>query len=533
MFNGIKSTIFLSPSILLGILFSIPALIIIFSLFLPFSENWIHLKDTVLNEYISNSWKLLIGVSIGVFIIGVSTAWLTSTCNFFGKNFFVWGLVLPFAIPPYIMAYSFTGLFDSYGTANELMKLIFNLDSDEVFFPSVRNISGAILIFSFTLYPYVFLISRTAFLNQSRDIFDISRTLGLSKSKTFLKVALPLARPAIIAGIMLVAMETLSDFGAVEHFAVPTFTSGIFRTWFGMNDIITAKQLAAFLFLLFLIFIVIEKYSRRKLQYNNISTSNRKLVPVQLYGIKQIGAFITCFIPVLIGFFIPFIQLLYWAVAHKLSYFDSSFFIAAFNTIYLSIIAVLICIITSLVINFFIRLNKNNFLTMINKIISSGYGIPGIVLALGVLEFFSFLDDSFNVLFTGSILGLVFAYSVKFYALPNSNIQSGFNKISSSLDDISDTLGHTKFSLLTKIHLPLLRTSFLTAILVFLIEVIKELPATLILRPFNFDTLSVSAYLYASDDRMVEAAAPSIAIVMVSLIPIILLLKIISRDNNE
>ena len=267
MFNSIKSSIFLSPSILLGILFSIPALIIIFSLFLPFSENWIHLKDTVLNEYISNSWKLLIGVSIGVFIIGVSTAWLTSTCNFFGKNFFVWGLVLPFAIPPYIMAYSFTGLFDSYGTANELMKLIFNLDSDEVFFPSVRNISGAILIFSFTLYPYVFLISRTAFLNQSRDIFDISRTLGLSKSKTFLKVALPLARPAIIAGIMLVAMETLSDFGAVEHFAVPTFTSGIFRTWFGMNDIITAKQLAAFLFLLFLIFIVIEKYSRRKLQY--------------------------------------------------------------------------------------------------------------------------------------------------------------------------------------------------------------------------------------------------------------------------
>ena len=235
----------------MAIIFSLPAIFIFLSLAQDFSSNWIHLVDTVLPEYLLNSLKLFIGVSIGVFILGVSTAWIISTCEFRGKKFFSWALILPFAIPPYIMSYAFTGLFDSYGTANDLARFIFQLDPETVLFPSVRNITGAIIVFSFTLYPYVFLISQTSFLNQSRDIFDVSRTLGLSRFKTFFKVALPIARPSIVASLMLVAMEVLSDFGAVEHFAIPTFTSGIFRTWFGLNDLTTAKQLASILFMIF------------------------------------------------------------------------------------------------------------------------------------------------------------------------------------------------------------------------------------------------------------------------------------------
>tara|TARA_B100001123_G_C15279043_1_gene1013296 strand:- start:813 stop:2108 length:1296 start_codon:yes stop_codon:yes gene_type:complete len=431
------------------------------------------------------------------------------------------------------MSYAFTGLFDSYGTANEIMRYIFDLESSYNFFPSVRNIPGAIIIFSFTLYPYVFLLAQTAFINQSRDLIDVSRTLGLSKKLTFLKVALPLAKPSIIAGLMLVAMETLSDFGAVEHFAIPTFTTGIFRSWFGMHDLTTAKQLAGFLFVIFLILIIIEKYSRKKMQYNFSFTSNRKLVPVQLKGIKNYLSFVLCGIPILIGFIIPFTQLLYWALVYKLDYFDSTFYESAYNTFLLTLISATACVSISLIINYVLRINKNSFLSFTNKIISSGYGIPGIVLALGVLDFFSIVNIYGNLVITGTIIGLIFAYSIKFYALPNLSIESGFRKINKSIDEISYTLGVSNFNLLRKVHAPLLKNSLQIALLLISIEIIKELPATLILRPFNFDTLSVSAYMYASDERMVEAAAPSIAIVLVTLIPILLLIKILSKESNE
>ncbi len=528
-----KNFFSLFPTTLIGIFFSIPAIIIFLSLFQDFSSNWNHLIDTVLFEYFFNSFKLFLGVSIGVFIIGVSTAWIVSTCDFKGKDFFSWALVLPFSIPPYIMAYAFTGLFDSYGTANDIARIIFNLGEDYAFFPSVRSIGGAIIVFSFTLYPYVYLIAQNAFSNQSRDIFDVSRTLGFSRTKTFFKVALPIARPAIVASLMLVGMEVLSDFGAVEHFAIPTFTSGIFRTWFGLNDLVTAKQLASLLFLIFLILILIEKYSRRKIVYSSSSTSNRELIPTPLKGSKSILAIMICSLPIIIGFLVPFIQLLYWAIFHESSFINIELFYSIYNSISLAIVGGLFCIATATFINYVLRIKRSKYLSFINKSITSGYGIPGIVLALGVLNLFLVIDNYFNILLTGSLIGLIFAYMVKFYALPNSSIESGFKKIPNILDDVASSLGKPKNKILNNVHIPLLKKSFLIAMLVFMIEVIKELPITLILRPFNFNTLSVSAYSYASDERMIEAAGPSIAIVMVCLIPIIILIKFMRNNLNE
>ena len=345
---------------IISIIFLVPIFLILASLFDGYSATWEHLIQTVLVEYISNSLLLVCGVSFGVFILGVSTAWLVTACDFKGKGFFKWSLILPLSIPPYIMAYAFTGLFDSSGSMNTIIQSIFNLDSSFIFFPSVRNIPGAIIIFSFTLYPYVYLISQTAFVNLSRDVFDTARTLGLSKKETFLQLALPLARPAIIAGLMIVAMETISDFGAVEHFAIPTFTTGIFRAWFGMNDITTAKQLAALLFILFLFFLIIEKYSRKKIKFNQSLTSNRELVPVKLTGLKGFSATLLCSIPIVIGFIIPISQLCYWAISYNMEYFDYYFISSAINTIYLAILSGIFCVAISVSFNYLIRVKKNN-----------------------------------------------------------------------------------------------------------------------------------------------------------------------------
>ena len=518
---------------LFALLFSIPILIILLSLFNEYSENWFHIYNTVLNEYVLNSFTLFIGVSIGVFILGVPTAWIVATSDFKFKKIISCALVLPFAVPPYIMAYSFTGLFDSYGTANELIRSAFDTADNYVFFPSIRNIGGAIIVFSLTLYPYIYLISYNAFLNQSRDIFDVSRTLGLSKIKTFFKIGIPITRPAIVAGLMIVAMETLSDFGAVEHFAIPTFTTGIFRAWFGLYDLTTAKQLAANLFIIFLVLIAIEKFSRRKINYINNSISNKNLTVTKLKGKWESIAIAICLIPIIFGFLIPCSQLLYWTINYKLSFFDENLLYTIFNSVYLALISGLFCIVIGTLINYLLRINKSKFLSLLNNIITSGYGIPGIVLSVGILNFFLFLDESLNVFLIGTVLGLIFAYSIKFYALPNSSIQSGLKKISVNLDDVTKTMGYNKIKLLLKVHVPLLRNSYLTGILIFMIDVIKELPMTLILRPFNFNTLSVSAYTYAADERMVEAAAPSIAIIMVCLIPIFFVFKSIKETTDE
>jgi len=526
--------------VVLFLIFIAPVIIVLSSLFGEYSDNWTHLYNYVLTGYILNSLWLVIGVSFCVLIIGVGTAWLVTNYNFTGKNFFEWALILPFAVPPYILAYTFTGLFDTFGTANNLIRDIFFLGNDFTFFPKVRNIYGAIIVFSFTLYPYVYLVSRMAFINQSRSILESGRTLGFNQFQVFYKLAVPMIRPAIVAGLMLVIMETLSDFGAVDHFAIATFTTGIFRTWYGMYDLETAMQLASLLLIFVTLFIFIERRSRRKAAFSIAGSVYKPLKQSQLIGYKNLLAFIACMLPIFIGFILPVLELSYWALNYKLDFFNQKFISTALNTLYLSLIAAFLCTLLALIINFSIRYKTNNLLKFLSSFLTVGYAVPGLILAIGVMRLLTFLDrnftiEMFNLMLTGSLVGLMLAYIIKSYALSSTTFDAGFERISPRIDDVARSLKTSGWNLLSKVHVPLLKTSFLTSMLLVVAEVIKELPATLILRPFNFDTLAVSTYIYAAEERMYDAAAPAISIVVVGLIPIIILTRLIrtSRPANR
>ena len=536
-FNNLLNNFWKLIPIFCLFVFISPLIFVLGSLLGEFNDNWSHLIEYVLPSYVSNSLILIVGVSILSLILGVGTAWFVTNFDFFGKSWLEWAIILPLAIPPYILAYTFTGLFDSYGSANEIVRYLFNLESGFIFFPNVRNIYGAIVVFSFTLYPYVYLTTRMAFLNQSRSLMEAGKLLGNSTRLLFFRLAVPLVRPAIIAGLALVIMETLSDFGAVDHFAIQTFTTGIFRTWYGMYDLSTAMQLSSFLLIFVAIFIFLERSERSKMSYSYANSTFKKTDSLKLVGLKNFFAFLFCFFPLFIGFILPIIELLNWAVFFPSENFLSNNLISTlFNTIVLGVTAGILCTIFALLINFLKRFHKSWLLDFSSQLLTLGYALPGIILAIGIIKFFSFLDKSFINLFLemtllGSLIGLMLAYVIKAYALASNTIESGFLRINHSIDDVSLSLKKAKFEIFFKIHLPLMKTSILTSLLLVISEVIKELPATLILRPFNFDTLAVTTYIYASEERMYEAASPAIMIVLIGLIPIIFLSKII-RDSR-
>ena len=535
-FNSLFHNFLKVLPIFLFFIFITPVILVLSSLFNGYSDNWFHLYNYVLSEYIINSIFLILGVSFFVVLIGVLSSWLVTNYDFFGKSFFEWALILPLAVPPYILAYTFTEIFDTYGSANTLLNNIFLFDEKKVFFPSVRNIYGAIAVFSFTLYPYVYLVSRMAFVNQSISIIEAGRILGLSRVGAFFKLSIPLIRPAIFAGLALVIMETLSDFGAVEHFAIATFTTGIFRTWYGMYDLNTAMQLASLLLIFVTIFLVFERLSRKKAAFVSSNSLYKKHKVMKLKGSYSFFAMLFCLIPVFIGFILPIIELINWTINYKLDFFNRDFLKSAFNSLLLALIAAFLCTMIAFLINFTARYQGNKLLSFLSSTLMLGYAVPGLILAIGITQLLTIIDNSFNlftidIVLTGSLIGLIIAYIIKSYALSNSTIESGFQRISNSLDDISKTLNISGIKLMYKIHFPLLRTGLLTSTLLVGSEVIKELPATLILRPFNFETLAVSAYNYASEERMYEAAAPSIAIVIVGLLPIIILSRMIKNSR--
>ena len=536
-FSKILSPWYVLPIITL-LIFLAPILIILSSIFSDYSDNWEHIYNYVLIDYVINSIVLVSGVSVLVMAIGSVTAWVVTNYNFFGKKFFEWGLILPLAIPPYILAYTFTGLFDSYGTANEIARDLFNLQQSAVLFPNIRNIYGAIIVFAFTLYPYVYLICRTAFLNQSKSMFEVGRTLGLSQTLVFFRLALPLVRPALIAGTMIVAMETLSDFGAVDHFAVSTFTTGIFRTWYGMYDLTTAMQLASMLLIFITFCLIIERTSRRNASYDSVS-SNFKPSPVQkLDSLKSFACFLVCFLPIFIGFLLPILEILNWALSFNSGFFDKQFLSISSNTILLSVTSAILCTFIAMMINFSIRYKNSPVLKSINPFLNIGYAVPGLILAVGIVQLLVFVDSKLLIslegyFLTGSIFGLIFAYVIKSYALANSTYEAGYQKINKAIDDSARVLKSGGFNLLYRVHFPILKTSFFTSILLVTSEVVKELPATLILRPFNFETLAVSTYIYASEERMIEAAAPATAIILIGLIPIYFISKMIRASRLE
>ncbi len=523
----------------------IPAFIIFGHLALPFSENFKHITDTVLSDYVSNSLALMLGVAVGTFVLGTSTAWLTSTCTFPGRKVFEWALLLPMAMPAYIIAYTYTGMLDISGPVQQQLRDTFDWRYGDYWFPEVRSLGGAICMLSLVLYPYVYLIVRTSFLRQSYGLLEISRSLGLSPWQTFFRVALPSARPAIIAGLSLALMETLADYGTVHYFGVSTFTTGIFRTWFGMGDLVSSAQLASVLLTFVALLIIVERGSRMRLRYHHTTKANRHMPRQNLRGAHKYLSVTWCAAVVALGFALPATQLFVWVLQSWEKNIDAAFVKLVFNSFYLAAMASTCCLVLALLLNFSYRLlTPNKVAIFCIRAATLGYALPGTVIAVGVLIPFANIDNvinnwaqtAFNIspglILSGTVIALIFAYTVRFVSVSTQTLESGYSKIQLNIDSSARTLGMRPSQVFQKIHLPLLRSSLLTALLLVFVDVLKELPTTLILRPFNFNTLAVRAYELASDERLSDAAVASLAIVLVGLIPVILLSKTIAAGKH-
>ncbi|MFP4336443.1 MAG: ABC transporter permease [Halothece sp.] len=553
--------------LLIALLIATPILFILTSIFADTGEIWQHLVATVLSEYVKNALILMVGVGLGVLIIGVGTAWLLTRCQFWGSNILEWALLLPLATPAYLLAYTYTHLLDFFGPVQTTLRSLFGWVSvNDYWFPEIRNIWGAIAMLTLALYPYVYLLVRVAFTEQAGRLVEASRSLGCNPWLSFIKVALPLARPAIASGVALVLMETLGDFGTVQYFGVTTFTTGIYRTWFGMGERVAAAQLSVVLLLFIAVLIVLERLSRRQAQYYESVSSNQPPPPYQLPQSSAIAAFFFCTIPLMFGFIIPVAYLGYLTVANAEYTLNQNFWDMAQHSLILGGISAILASAIALFLGYgqrqaqgktFAPLSKGNspFAPLskggwgdlniapiiqngINigvRIAALGYAIPGTVIAVGILIPLTQLDQildrwmrstfdiSTGLLFSGTITALVFAYLVRFLAVAFNTVESSLTKIKPSLDEASRSLGHNLLSTLLRIHLPLMWGGTLTAVMLVFVDVMKELPATLILRPFNFDTLAVKVYEYASDERLIEAAAPALTIILVGIIPVIFL----------
>ncbi len=543
-------------TVLLSILLSLPIWVVLSSGFVDARSVWQHLASTVLGTYISNSLILAIGVGIGTVAIGVSTAWLVTLCEFPGRRLFEPLLLLPLAAPAYILAYTYTDLLEYSGPIQSQLRSWFGWESaQDYWFPSVRSIGGAIVMLTLVLYPYVYLLARSAFLTQSSRLLEASRNLGCSPWQSFWQIAVPLARPAIVAGVSLALMETLNDFGTVEFFAVPTFTTGIYRTWFGMGERLAASQLAILLLLFIFGLIILERISRQQQRYYQNAGQGRAMSPYLLSGWRSGLAIVSCSLPVLLGFLVPvglLLQLIRVNSAAAGTTRDDSdfpgdressaviatnmpdrFWGFANHSLTLALLTAAIAILVSIFLAYSQRLRPAN--RWATQMATLGYAIPGAVIAVGVLvplgQFDNTVDAwsrsnlgvSTGLLLSGTIFALVFAYLVRFLAVGFGAVESSLERIKPSLDDASRSLGCGTIATLQQVHLPMMRSGLVTGLILVFVDVMKELPATLIIRPFNFDTLAIRVYNLASDERLAEAAAPALAIVLVGLLPVLLL----------
>tara|TARA_B110000211_G_scaffold43285_1_gene45304 strand:- start:6661 stop:8286 length:1626 start_codon:yes stop_codon:yes gene_type:complete len=501
---------------------------------------WQHLLDTVLNEYLVNSLLLLLGVGVGVLLLGVPTAWLTSMCSFPGRRWLSWALLLPLAMPAYIIAYTYTGLLDFAGPVQTWIRDLTGLGYGDYWFFEIRSLGGAIVMMSLVLYPYVYLMARAAFLEQSLSSIEVGCSLGYSRWRAMWSLALPMARPAIITGLSLALMETLADYGTVQYFGVSTFTTGIFRTFYGYGDTAAAAQLAASLLAFVMLLVLLERYSRRRARYHSAAESRARADLIPLMGSKAFMAVVLCTAPLMFGFITPVTQLLLWAVfeAESLGW---DFVSLAWNSFSLAFLAAIIVVVLAIILSYAKRTKPIKPVRTVIAMAGFGYALPGTIIAIGVLIPLAWADHSLIALFenfgwdnpglilSGSLVALLFAYTVRFLAVALGSVQSGLEKIKPSLDHAGRSMGHSPLAILRKIHVPLMRTSILTAVLIVFVDVLKELPATLILRPFNFNTMAVRAYELASDERLVDAAPASIMIVLVGLIPVLMLHASIAR----
>ncbi len=538
------SPLFSRTTTAFALLLAIPVLVVFGSLVTPQPDLWAHLLQTVLADYVINSLVLAVGVGVLSAAIGTFMAWLVARYQFVGRALVQWLLLLPMAIPAYIMAYSYTGLLDFAGPVQSQLRHWFGWSYGDYYFPEIRSLAGAILMLALVLYPYVYMLARTAFRQQSGSLLEASRTLGLTPRQHFWKVALPVARPAILTGAALAMMEALADYGTVQYFGVTTFTTGIFRTWFGMGNQLGAAQLSALLCSFVLLLLYLEQWSRRKLEFYQQGQKQQEPTRQPVTGLVGVGMLVLCLLPVLAGFVLPALQLTGWALERIEQLFSPGFIRLLINSFSLAALTAVVTASLALCFAYAKRLSGHWSLRLPVRMASMGYALPGTVIAIGVMLPLAALDNRIDLwaeqqfgirtglLLSGTLVALVLAYTVRFIAVALHSVESGLMQITPSMDNAARSLGESPVGVLKRVHLPLLRASVLSALLLVFVDVLKELPATLLLRPFNFNTLSVRAYELASDERLADAALPALAIVLIGLIPVILLSRALDRSNR-
>ncbi|HET9663748.1 MAG TPA: iron ABC transporter permease [Burkholderiales bacterium] len=531
-------------AVALALLLTVPVLVVLLNVFVPSKGTWVHLAATVLRDYVLNSLGLMLGVAYGVITIGITTAWLTTMCRFPGRRVLEWALLLPMAMPAYVMAYAYTDFLQFAGPVQSTLRAWTGWGSGDYWFPDVRSLPGAVAMLAFVLYPYVYLLARAAFLEQSESMLEAARISGYGPWGTFLRVALPLARPGIVAGTALALMETLADFGTVAYFGVHTFTTGIYRAWFALGDHVAAAQLSAMLLGFVFLVLLAERATRGRASFHNIVHRRQVAYPYRLRGLKALVAFIASAVPLVLGFFLPAAILLRMAFVAGDAQFGTRYVQLTFNTVALASITAILAIVLALMVAYAGRQSRSHLVHAANRIAGLGYAVPGAVIAVGVLIPVTRIDHalafavesltgySIGLVLTGGIAALIYAYLVRFFAVALQTVDAGLAKITPSMDSAARSLGLAPGATLRKVHAPLLWRSALIAALLVFVDVMKELPATFVMRPFNFDTLAVQAFNLASDERLSEASTAALTIVAVGLLPIAALSRMMLRKRG-
>jgi iron(III) transport system permease protein len=531
LLNWNNSSIFAS---LIALLIIAPVFAVFYSAFLGDTSLWPHLFSTVLPRYISNTIILMLGVGLLSTLLGVSTAWVVTRYDFFGKNFFQWALLLPAAVPAYIIAYTYTDFLEYAGPVQKILREFFNFqNSNEYWFPEIRSMEGAIFVMSFVLYPYVYMTTRASFLTVPVSFFQTSLIYGRS---SFFSVALPLARPGIIAGVALVLMETISDFGTVEYFALETLTLGVFNVWLGMNSLSGASQISSVLFVFVVVLLTIEYLARRRQRYHEKSSGQNMVESKSSSKFQKIFCFVICLIPIIIGFVIPVSILLNFILSGFSIINFNEIFYTSFFSIILAFSGAFFVMLASVFLIIISNYRSNNFQKVLIFLASCGYALPGTILAVGMVIFLGWINkylDFHLSYFAGGFLILLFAYIVRFLAVGNASIRSGILQIHPNAMDASLTMGSGFFRGVRVIIMPLIFSNILIGGILVFVDILKELPITLLLRPFNFETLATYVYQYASDELLQESSFAALIIVVVGLGPIIFLNSALQRVSQR
>jgi iron(III) transport system permease protein len=532
-------------AMLVAALVALPVITVALHVLLPDEGAWRHIARVLLPDYLRNTILLVSGTALGVLLLGLSTAWLVSVCRFPGRRIFEWALVLPLAFPAYVIAYTYTDLLQVSGPVQTFIRDFTGWSAREYWFPPIRSLGGAIAMLSLVLYPYVYLLGRAAFVQQSSGILEAARTLGWGPWGAFFKVALPMARPALVAGVLLALMETLADFGTVAYFGVPVFTTGIYRAWFSLGDPVSAAKLSAVLLAFVFALVALERWNRGGMRFHQVGAPAAERKPYQLQGWQAAIATLVCLVPLGFGFLLPAARLGWLAWVGGDAQFGARYLSLLWNSVSLAGISAIVALAAAVVVGYGLRLRPGLPMRVAHRISGLGYAIPGSVIAVGVLIPLAAADQGLRawlsswfgiepgLILTGGILGLLFAYVARFLAVSLQSVDAGLARITPAMDDAARALGDGPGRTLRRVHLPILRVNLLTAGLIVFVDVMKELPATLILRPFNFDTLAVQAYKLAADERLAEASTASLAIVAAGMIPVILLARQVSKPAHR